>query len=91
MSSWKIPSFTTRPNSFQNVANFSGSSVRMARMVSMIFLVAARRITWIWRFCCRISREMFRDRSSESTTPRTKRRYSGISSLQSCMMKTRRM
>ena len=41
-------------------------------------------------FCCRLSREMLSGRSSLSTTPLTKLRYSGMSSSQLSMMKTRR-
>ena len=41
-------------------------------------------------FCCSVSREIFSGRSSESTMPLTKARYSGISSSQLSMMNTRR-
>ena len=41
-------------------------------------------------FCCNISREMLRGRSSLSTMPLTKPRYSGIRSSQLSMMNTRR-
>lgn len=41
-------------------------------------------------FCCNISREMFKGKSSLSTIPLTKPRYSGIRSSQLSMMKTRR-
>src|SRR6185312_7200575 len=47
------------------------------------------RISWIWRSFWRISRDTLSDRSWASTTPLTKRRYSGMSSSQSSMMKTR--
>ena len=55
------------------------------------FFTEPERMESVTLLCCKISREMFSDRSSESTTPRMKRRYSGISSLQSVMMKTRLM
>jgi hypothetical protein len=41
-------------------------------------------------FCGSVSREMLRGRSSESTIPLTKLRYSGMRSSQLYMMKTRR-
>ena len=41
-------------------------------------------------FCCSISREMLRGRSSLSTIPFTKPRYSGMSSSQLSMINTRR-
>ena len=41
-------------------------------------------------FCCRVSREMLRGRSSESTTPLTNPKYSGMISSQLSMMNTRR-
>ncbi|SLJ82425.1 Uncharacterised protein [Mycobacteroides abscessus subsp. abscessus] len=53
------------------------------------FLTRRLRIIWIWRSCCRISRETLSERSCASTTPLTKRRYSGISSSQLSMMNTR--
>ena len=43
------------------------------------------------RFCCRISRLTFSGRSSESITPRTKRRYTGSSSFSLSVMNTRLM
>jgi hypothetical protein len=46
----------------------------------------------IWesvRFSWSISRETFSERSSESTTPRTKRRYIGVSLSHSSTMRTR--
>merc|ERR1711959_493573 len=39
-------------------------------------------------FCCNISREMFNGKSSESTIPLTKERYSGMMSSQLSMMNT---
>lgn len=48
------------------------------------------RITFNILLCCKVSREMFSGRSSESTTPLMKLRYSGISSSQLSMMNTRR-
>ena len=83
------PSLTARPSSVQNVAYFSGSFSCIALTVESTFLTRRLRISWIWRSCCRISREMLSDRSFASTTPLTKRRYSGTSASQSSMMNTR--
>ena len=51
--------------------------------------VSAVRIDCISRFCCSSSLETFSGRSDESTTPLTKRRYSGRNCSASSMMKTR--
>ncbi|CFR87322.1 Uncharacterised protein [Mycobacterium tuberculosis] len=53
------------------------------------FLVSRRRMALICRSCCRISRETLSDMSCASTTPLTKRKYSGMSWSQSPMMNTR--
>ena len=81
---------TARPISDQNVAYFSGSSASIVFTVESTFLTSRLRISWICRSCWRISREMFSERSAASTTPLTKRRYSGTSASQSSMMNTRR-
>eukprot|EP00733_Pompholyxophrys_punicea_P002020 Pompholyxophrys_punicea_v1_NODE_1296_length_806_cov_1.435419.p2 type:complete len:101 gc:universal NODE_1296_length_806_cov_1.435419:549-247(-) len=46
-------------------------------------------ITFKILFCCSISREIFKGRSSESTIPRTKVNHSGINSSQSSIINTR--
>ena len=51
----------------------------------MFFLMTLRIL-----FCWSISREMLSGKSSESTTPLTKPKYSGMMSSQLSMMKTRR-
>uniref|UniRef100_A0A8D8T718 Secreted protein n=1 Tax=Cacopsylla melanoneura TaxID=428564 RepID=A0A8D8T718_9HEMI len=56
----------------------------------MHFLTRFLRITLRILFCWSISREMFNGRSSLSTTPRMKFKYSGIRSSQLSMMNTRR-
>ncbi len=48
------------------------------------------RQTFIILFCWSISREMFKGRSSKSTMPFTKPKYSGMISSQLSMIKTRR-
>jgi len=58
--------------------------------ISKHFLTRFFLITRKILFCCRVSREMFSGRSSESTTPFTKESHSGMSSSQSSMMNTRR-
>lgn len=58
--------------------------------VSSYRLLAQMHLTFKILFCCNISREMFRGRSSLSTMPFTKPRYSGMRSSQLSMMKTRR-
>ena len=78
-----------RPSSDHSVAYFSGSSACIVLIVESTLRTSRLRISWICRSCCRISREMFSDRSFASTTPLTNRRYSGTSSSQSSMMKTR--
>ena len=83
------PSLSTRPNSRQNVWYFSASVACMSLIVERTFFTRRRRIIWICRSCCRISRDTFSERSCASTTPLTKRRYSGISASQSSMMNTR--
>ena len=80
---------TARPSSDQNVAYFSGSFSSIVLTVDSTFFTSRLRISWICRSCCRISREMLSDRSFASTTPLTKRRYSGTSASQSSMMNTR--
>ena len=65
---------------------FSAISFIISRhFLTMFFLITFRIL-----FCCSISREMFRGRSSESTIPFTKLRYSGMMSSQLSMMNTRR-
>ena len=63
---------------------------RDRRAVPSTRLTDAARIVSTSRDCCRISRETLSGRSLESMTPRTKRRYAGISCSASSMMKTRR-
>src|SRR5690606_13578373 len=58
--------------------------------MSRHFLTKFFRMTFKILFCWSISLEMFKGKSSESTIPRMKLRYSGIKSRQSSMMKTLR-
>jgi hypothetical protein len=81
---------TARPISVQKVAYFSGSSASIVLTVESTFLTSRLRINWICRSYWRTSREMLSERSAASTTPLTKRRYSGTSASQSSMMNTRR-
>ena len=85
-----MPSLNTRPNSFQNVANFSAWFAARSSSRLSTRLTAAVRMVWTSRDCCRISRETLSGRSLESITPLTKRRYAGINCSASSMMKTRR-
>lgn len=62
----------------------------MSSNSSRHFFTRFLRMTLRILLCCRVSREMFRGRSSESTTPLMKLRYSGISSSQLSMMNTLR-
>ena len=61
----------------------------MSSKSSIHFLTRFLRMTLRILLCCSISREMLRGRSSESTMPRIKLRYSGIRSSQLSMMNTR--
>ena len=54
----------------------------------MIFFSRLAAMTFSCRSCWSSSREMFRDRSGESTTPRTKRKCSGSRSAHLSMMRT---
>ena len=84
-----MPSFSTAPNSVQNVRYFSASPSFISLSAPSTRRTRCLRMAWIWRSCWRISRETFSERSSEATTPRTNRSAGGNSSLQSSMMNTR--
>lgn len=71
------------------MAKLSLSSA-MSWIISNDFLTKFFRMTFRILFCWRVSREMLSGRSSESTIPLIKFRYSGMRSSQSSMMKTRR-
>jgi len=69
-----MPSLRVMPNSFQNVAYFSGSlSASSARRRSTFFTALVRMLSTA-RLPCKISRDTFSGRSEESMTPRTNRR-----------------
>ena len=85
-----MPSLSTRPNSCQNVAYFSGWFGGQVLEHAEHAPDRCRGIVWTSRDCCRISRETLSGRSFESMTPRTNRRYAGISFSASSMMNTRR-
>ena len=84
------PSLRTAPNSFQKVAYFSGSFSAMSASSRSTFLVALDRMLSTTRLPCSSSRETLSGRSLESMTPRTNRRYCGISWPESSSTKTRR-
>ena len=84
------PSLSGRLYSAMNCAYLSLSLVASVFSSERIFLTLAVLMLVSTLFCCRISRETLRGRSSESMMPRTKRRYCGSRSLESSMMKTRR-
>ena len=56
--------------------------------ISMHFLTKFFLMTLKILFCCRVSRLMFKGKSSLSTTPLTKLNHSGIMSSQLSMMNT---
>ena len=85
------PSLRTAPNSFQNAAYFSGSDSAMSASSRSTFLVALARMLSTTRLPCSSSRETFSGKSAESITPRTNRRYCGISWPESSSTKTRLM
>ena len=85
-----MPSLSTAPNCVQKVAYFSGSSCARSLSSFSTFLTALDRMLSTTRLPCSSSRETFSGRSPESMTPRTNRRYAGISWPVSSMMKTRR-
>ena len=72
-----MPSLRVMPNSFQNVAYFSGSFSASSASRRSTFFTALTRMLSTARLPCRISREMFSGRSDESMTPRMNRRYFG--------------
>ena len=76
----------TKADTLEKLSLSSAISVNM----SMHFFIMFLRMTLRILFCWSVSREMLRGRSSESTIPLTKLRYSGMRSSQSSMMKTRR-
>ena len=80
---------STRPNSRQNVAYFSASLAASSFSALSVCFVICCSICWSVRSSCSISRETLSDRSSESTTPRKKRRYAGVSFSESSWMSTR--
>ena len=55
---------------------------------ALIFFSKAAAMTFSCRSCWRISRLMFREKSGESTTPRTKEKQSGTRSAHLSMMST---
>jgi hypothetical protein len=69
-----MPSLNTRPNSFQNVANFSLLLSARSSTIDSTRLTEPARIASMSFDSCRISRDTFNGRSLESMTPRTKRR-----------------
>ena len=85
-----VPSFSTGPNSFQNAAYFSGSSLASRARRSSARFVSAARIASTSASFCSSSRETLSGRSFESSTPRMKRRYIGRNCSASSMMNTRR-
>lgn len=71
-------------------ATYLSLSSAMSESISIVFFTRFFRTTLRILFCWSVSREMLRGRSSESTIPLTKLRYSGMRSSQSSMMNTRR-
>ncbi len=80
---------STAPNWDQNVAYLSGSFAAMSASSFSTRLTALERMWLTARLPCSSSRDTFSGRSLESITPRTNRRYAGISWPLSAMMKTR--
>merc|ERR1719391_647547 len=79
-SSW-MPNLMFLANCSENLA-LRSLSWTMSSNISKHFFTKFLRMTLRILFCCNISLEMLRGRSSESTTPLMKPRYSGISSSQ---------
>ena len=86
-----MPSLRMVPNSFQNVAYFSGSLSASSASSFSTFFTALERMWSTTRLPCSSSLEMLSGRSLESITPRTNRRYCGISWPLSSSTKTRLM
>ena len=64
-----MPNLIWRPKAFQKVSYFSRSLISMACSSFLIFFSSELRISRSWLSFCKVSRLMFRLRSSLSTTP----------------------
>ena len=80
--------FSWRPKAAQNFSYFSRSSLSSLASSFLIFFSRAAAMIFSCRVCWSISREMFREKSGESTTPLTNRKQSGSRSAHLSMMST---
>ena len=84
----QIPIFKDLPYSFQNCSYLLRSFLSVFANCFKIVFSKFLPINFNSRLCCKSSREIFKEKSGESTKPLTKRRYSGKRSLHLSMMNT---